>query len=469
MPTLHRSTDSLPGYLSRNTDDLVGQLLEFIEIPGVAAEGGSAITRMAQAAAAACDAAGMRTRIAPTSGHPVVFATAGPDDAPFTLLTYGHYDVFPVTDQPGWDTDPFKPVLRGDRIYARGAGDNKGQFLAHLNAIRWWQREAGGLPIKVKMILEGEEEIGSPHLPEFVHAHRDELDADLCVYSDGPMLPGDRPALLFGVRGALCLEIHAQGVARPVHSGNFGGVVPNPILELSRLFAALVAPDGDLRLPDKGHPEVTPAERAALDLLDFDPDEFEQRIGVRPVTERSGESYYERLLYKPSFNLSGIVSGHTGQGVKTLVPTEALAKVDMRLVGDQDPDEVLSAIQRFAADGGYHGVEVRKLFSQPPSRTPLDHPLADVVEQAVREGFDAAPLRVPSLAGTTPDYVFTKLLGMPSIMLPFAPADENHHAPNESMKVSLFLGGIRTSARLIELLARTPRERTNPHERTRSS
>ena len=447
----------LESYLRRNRDNFLEQLCAFIRVPAVAIEGGPDIDRMAGLAARACTAAGLSTRVEQTGGHPVVFAAGGPEDAPFTLLSYGHYDVFPVTDQPGWRTDPFEPVVDGDRIYARGAGDNKGQFLAHLAAIRWWEREAGGLPIKVKVVLEGEEENGSQHLPEVVERNRAELGADLCVYSDGPMLPGDQPALLFGARGALVLEFHSAGPATPLHSGNFGGVVANPILELARLFAELIAPNGDLRIPEarEGLPVADATERAALAGLDFDAADFRRRTGAAPLPERFGENYYHRLLYRPSFNISGVAGGHTGAGAKTLIPTSATAKVDLRLVGDQDTDQILAGIRRFAAEQGHTGIEVRKLFSQPPSRTPMDHPYAELVARAVTTGFGRAPARVPSLAGTTPDYVFTKLLGMPAVMLPFAPADENHHAPNESMKISLFLGGIRTAATLIGLLADT--------------
>lgn len=446
---------SIDDYLFVRRGQLVRQLEDFIRVPAVAAEGGPELRRMAELTADKCEEAGLDTRIEDTVGSSVVLAAGGPEDSPFTLLTYGHYDVFPVAGQHGWDTDPFEPVRRGDRIYARGSGDNKGQFLAHLNAIQWWQREASGLPIRVKMIIEGEEEVGSPNLPGLILRNQDELAGDLCVYSDGPMLSGDRPALLFGVRGALCMEFHATGPAQPLHSGNFGGVVANPILELAQLFALMFGPDGHLRVPgvEKGLPEITPAEREALDELVFDEAAFRAQTGVEPLSARHHEPYFERLLYKPSFNISGIDGGHTGPGIKTLVPTSAMAKVDMRLVGQQDPDEILTAIQTFTADNGFDNIEVRKLFSQPPSRTPIDHPYAEVIGRAVSYGFGRRPVRVPSLAGTTPDYVFTKLLGMPSVMVPFAPSDENHHAPNESMKISLFLAGTRASARLIGALS----------------
>jgi acetylornithine deacetylase/succinyl-diaminopimelate desuccinylase-like protein len=445
----------LESFLAAHRDSILEQFLEFVRVPAVAVEGGPEIRRMAGLVAAKCREAGLTTRVVETPGHPIVYAHGGPQNGSFTLLTYGHYDVFPVAGQAGWSTDPFRPVIRGDRVYARGAGDNKGQFLAYLNALQWWQRQAGGLPIRVKVILEGEEEDGSRHLPRFVEHHGEELAADLCVYSDGPLLPGDRPALLFGARGAVALEFHAAGAAVPLHSGNFGGVAPNPILDLSRLFAELVAPNGDLAVPAlrQGLPEVTAAERAALDRLDFDPAEFRERTGIESLPTRFGESYYERLLYRPSLNLSGITGGYCGPGVRSLIPASATAKADLRLVGRQDPDDAVAAIRGFVAERGYTGIEVRQLFGQPPSRTPVDHPYADLVERAVADAFQVAPTRVPSLAGTTPDHVFTRQLGIPAILVPLAPADENHHGPNESMKLSLFFRGIRLVAHLIEVLA----------------
>lgn len=448
----------MPGidnFIEQHGNQLVERLLDVIRIPGICVEGGSAIREMAEEAAGECTRSGLETRIEETSGHPIVYGTAGPADAPFTLLLYGHYDVFPVADQDGWKTEPFSPVRDGDRIYGRGSGDNKGQFLAWLAALRWWNEQPDGLPIRVKAILEGEEEAGSRHLPEFVQRNLADLDADLCVYSDGPMLAGDQPAMLFGARGALVMEFTSTGPAQPLHSGNFGGVVANPIMELGRLFSHLVAPNGDLLVEgiNAGLPVPTPEEREALDSLKLDVSEFRRSTGTAPVTERFGENYYERLLGKPTFNISGIQGGHSGPGFRTLIPASARATVDMRLVGTQDPDHVLSCVERFLRDHDYEGISVRKVMSQPPSRTPIGHHCADSVQAALRSTFGAEPKKVPSLAGTTPDWVFTQMLGMPSIMVPLAPTDENHHGPNESMKVSLFLQGIRFYTSLIGLLS----------------
>jgi acetylornithine deacetylase/succinyl-diaminopimelate desuccinylase-like protein len=205
---------------------------------------------------------------------------------------------------------------------------------------------------------------------------------------------------------------------------------------------------------NEGLPVPAPDEQAALDGLGVDLAAFRLATGQDPVPQRFGEGYYHRLLGKPSFNVSGIRGGYTGTGFRTLIPPTATATVDMRLVGDQDPDRVLASIERFIAERGFTGIDVRKVMSQPPSRTPLSHPYAEYVADALELTFHTPPKRIPSLAGTTPDWVFTKLLGVPSVMVPLAPADENHHGPNESMKVSLFMRGVQFYATLIDLLGR---------------
>lgn len=367
---------------------------------------------------------------------------------------YGHYDVFSAAGQAGWETPPFEPTIRGDRLYGRGAGDNKGQLLAHLHALRWLAQQAGGLGVKVKFIVEGEEEIGSPSLPAFVHDRRERLTADLCVYSDGPMFPDDQPVLLFGVRGSICFELRAVGANRPLHSGNFGGVVPTPAMSLVRFVASLIDADGQLAVPDalEGVRDLTAAEERALAALPLDVDSLAEDIGADPVID-DATRFYEQLLCRPTVNLTGIGAGHVGDGIRTLIPHEAVAKVDIRLVGDQDPDDVLAAVVAHAEALGYEDISARKILGQPASRTPIDLPIAEHVFAAVADGFGRPPLRVPGLGGTTPDYVFTRLLDVPSIVVPYAPHDERNHAPNESTKVSLYRAGMRTTVSLITRFA----------------
>jgi acetylornithine deacetylase/succinyl-diaminopimelate desuccinylase-like protein len=280
------------------------------------------------------------------------------------------------------------------------------------------------------------------------------LRADLCCYSDGPMFPNDQPVLLMGVRGVLGLEFAATGAKRNLHSGNFGGVAPNPTLDLIHLLAEMVDRDGRLQVPGAGYADVTvtPGEAAAVKALPLDRDGVVASMGVPPSVPDA--LFHERLMLRPAFNVSGFASGYTGPGHKTIIFNQALAKADIRLVGGQDPAQVLACIRAFAAERGYAGIEIRELKSTPASRTALDDPFVPVVKEAVASGFGREPLVVPSLGGTTPDYVFTRLLGLPSIVVPLAPYDENNHAPNESTKVSLYLAGIRSGMRLIESLGR---------------
>jgi acetylornithine deacetylase/succinyl-diaminopimelate desuccinylase-like protein len=402
------------------------------------------------------EAWGFAVEVHPTTSHPIVYAEIGPRDAKFTWLLYGHYDVYPADEkQEGWRTKPFEPVVDGDRVWGRGTGDNKGQHLAMLNAIALYRELHGELPIRVKVILEGDEETGSVPLPKFIEANRARLKADLCCYSDGPMFPNDQPVLLMGVRGNLGLEFVAKGAKRNLHSGNFGGVAPNPTLDLIHLLAQMVDRDGKLLVPGAGYADVTvtPADLEAVRTLKVDHKDFKQSVGVEPATGKDDALFHERLMLRPAFNVSGFASGYTGPGQKTIIFKEALAKADVRLVGGQDPQKVFDAIRKFAADRGYRNIEIRNLKATPASRTPLDHPIVPRVKAAVEKGFGKKVLVVPSLGGTTPDFVFTRLLGLPSIVVPLAPYDENNHAPNESTKVSLYLAGIRSGLHLIDALA----------------
>ena len=442
-------------FVSQRRDDLVEDLCRFVAIPSVSSDE-AATARAAEFLRDQLERAGVgaEIRYAAAGGRPLVTGETGPDDAPLTVLVYGHYDVFPA-DEPEWRTEPFEPTIDGDRIFGRGTGDNKGQILAYVHALRALHESGAEPPVKVKFLVEGEEETGSPTLPHFAREARDELEADLCLYSDGPLFPNAQPVLLFGVRGAVGLEFVAEGPARNVHSGNFGGVVPNPILDLCHVFAELLDRDGAIAEPSllAGVEPPSPSEREALARLPLDRDAFVRELRVEPQTGSDPVAFHERLLCRPNFNVAGLVGGHAGEGFKPIVPARASAKVDVRLVGDQDPDQVVEAVQRFLRERGYDRVSVRKLFGQPPSTTSLDHPYAEAIRQGVREAFGVAPLDVPRLAGTTPDYVFTKILGMPSIVVPLAPNDESNHAPNESTKISLYLGGIRAAGAIFAALA----------------
>lgn len=439
------------GYLAQHEDRLIASLAEFISIASVSTTG-SDMTPAIEFLLDELAAAGLDGEVLETEGNPVVYAEGGPPDPAFELLIYGHYDVFPGDERDAWRTPPFEPTVYGDRIYGRGAGDNKGQILAQIAAVRLISEAGGGLRGKVKILIEGEEEIGSKSLPQVVSDHRGRLGADLCFYSDGPMFPGDQPVVLFGVRGFVLIELTATGAERVVHSGNFGGVVPAPAMDLCRLLASLVDADGRILVAglEEGVSAPSEAERAAIAKLADPVPGFRAELGVQPRV--TGAEFYESLMLRPYLNIAGIESGSVAPGVRPIVPKEASAKLELRLVGDQDPERVVDAIREHAERHGFGDVSLRPIVGQPASRTPLDHPLASIVQSAVTAGFGTEPLLVPALGATTPEYVFTKLLGLPTFAVPFAPYDESNHAPNESTRISLFLGGIRTTAALLGAL-----------------
>jgi len=437
------------------SDALVKTLLDSVRIASVSMTG-EGIADQVGFLRGRLEGWGFTVEVHPTTSHPIIYAEVGPQDAKFTWLLYGHYDVYPADEkQEGWRTKPFEPVVEGDRIWGRGTGDNKGQHLAMLNAIALWRETRGELPVRIKVILEGDEETGSIPLPKFVEANRARLKADLCCYSDGPMFPNDQPVLLMGVRGNLGLEFSSKGAKRNLHSGNLGGVSPNPTLELVHLLAEMVDRDGKLLVPGASYAEVSvaPVDLEAVRALKVDHEGFRDTVGTEPTTGTNDALFHERLMLRPAFNVSGFNAGHTGKGIKNIIYKEAMAKADVRLVGGQDPDAVLAAIQKFARDRGYKGIEITGIKGTPASRTPLDHPMVPLVKNAVAKGFGREPLVVPSLGGTTPDFVFTRILGLPSIVVPLAPYDENNHAPNESTKVSLYLAGVRSGLHLLQSLA----------------
>src|SRR4051812_46394610 len=402
-----RGNAMIEAAVRERSDALVRTLLESVRIASVSMTG-EGIADQVGFLKKRLEGWGFSAEVHPTTSHPIIYAEAGPKDAKFTWLLYGHYDVYPADEkQEGWRTRPFEPVVEGDRVWGRGTGDNKGQHLAMLNAIAIYRELHGELPVRVKVILEGDEETGSVPLPKFVEANRERLKADLCCYSDGPMFPNDQPVLLMGVRGNLGLEFVSRGAKRNLHSGNFGGVAPNPTLDLIHLLAEMVDRDGRMLVPGAAYAEVkvAPADLEAVRSLEVDHAGFRDSVGVEPTTGKDDALFHERLMLRPAFNVSGFASGYMGAGQKTIIYKEALAKADVRLVGGQDPAQVLAAIRKFAKDRGYDNIEIRDLKATPASRTPLDHPMAARVKAAVEKGFGKKVLVVPSLGGTTPDFV----------------------------------------------------------------
>jgi acetylornithine deacetylase/succinyl-diaminopimelate desuccinylase-like protein len=398
--------------------------------------------------------AGFSVRLIPTPAHPIVYAEwLGAPGKP-TVLIYGHYDVQPPEPLDQWLSPPFEPTVRDGKLFARGAGDNKGQIFAQIAAARAWLEVESHLPVNVKFLIEGEEETGSPHLPSFVAEHRDLLAADLAYTSDGPVHDDAHPQVVYGVRGLLYVELRARGASHDLHSGNWGGLVPNPAWTLVQLLATMRDREGRVTIPGF-YDDVrlaTPAVAAAIANMPIDTRAALATVGLKQLPPPADLGYFERLMTTPTLNIAGFTSGYGGHGTKTVIPSTAVVKMDMRLVPDQRADDVFARFQahveRYAPE-----VDVYRLGSMEPSYTPLEHPYASLVRRAVATGFGHQPIDVPLLGGSLPDAVFTQTLGLPSFLVPYANADERNHAPNENIEVARFFAGIRTAASLFAYLA----------------
>lgn len=403
--------------------------------------------------------AGIDSTLVETPGYPVVLGEAkGAESGLPTVLFYGHYDVQPPEPLEEWHSPPFEPTVRDGRIFARGAGDNKGQLLAHVLAVGSYLEMNAPLPVNVKFVFEGEEENGSPHLPSFVEHHREALAADLVYTADGGYHDSGRPMVCFGVRGMLALELEARGARSDLHSGNRGNIVPNPAWELVDLLHTMRDPHGRVLIEgfydDVRNPTDVELELAAK--MPFDREAFIEEMGLSESPIRDAADYGERLMFQPTFNIAGFASGYTGPGVKTIIPSKATLKMDVRLVADQRPDDIFVKISDHVTRHAPQ-ITTRRVGSMEPSRTSPELEISKHIISAVEHTRGQEPVIAPSLGGSLPDYVWTRILGVPSLLVPYANPDENNHAPNENLEVEAFFAGIKTTASVLEALGREKR------------
>jgi acetylornithine deacetylase/succinyl-diaminopimelate desuccinylase-like protein len=442
-------------YIDSNQTKFVEELCTLIAQPSVSARD-EGVNDCAHLLESMLSGMGFRVATFPTHGHPAIVAEMdGPKDSP-TVLIYGHYDVQPPEPLEMWKSPPFTPTIREGRIYGRGAGDNKGQFYAQIAAISSITAVSGGLPVNVKVLLEGDEEQGSPYLADFLREHREQLKADLAYTSDAPIHSSGRPLVIFGVRGLLCIDLNLRGPNRDLHSGNYGGPVPNPAWGLVHLLASMKDAEGNV-LVEGFYDDVVPptlAEREVLKRIPFDPQEVQKSFEISRFEGPEHLSYYEKLMFRPTLNICGLSSGYSGGGVKTILPSTALAKLDIRLVVNQDPDRVFECVKRHLLSL-CPDLEVKKIAGVLPSKTAIDHRYAQCAVDAVARVWGEPPVVFPTLGGTLPDYVFTRILGVPSILVPYANPEENNHSPNENISLDCFNKGIKVCATFLYNFAST--------------
>ncbi|NDW45729.1 M20/M25/M40 family metallo-hydrolase [Ruegeria sp. PrR005] len=441
--------DALFAYIDANAEDFVARVMDYVRHPSISAHD-IGIREVAGILKAHLEGLGFAAELVETPGHPFVLGRYEVDPVKPTVLLYGHYDVQPPDPLEEWVSPPFEPTLRDGRIWARGIGDNKGQHFAQLLAIETHLNVHGTLPCNVIFLLEGEEEIGSPQIADFVRTHADRLQADLVVTSDGPLHESGKPVITFGVRGVASFDLIARGASRDVHSGNYGGVVPNPIWTLVQLLATMKDPEGNITVEGITEPVIpaTNKEREAIARLPDDEAAVRRDLKLDDLDGPVERPYWDRLMFHPTLTINGFHGGYGGPGSKTVLPNQAIAKCDVRLVEPLTPDHVFERIEVHVARHA-PGVEMVRHNGMLPSKTPLDSPYAAPIIRAIRAARGEEPLLYPTVGGSLPDYVFTKILGKPAFVVPYANADEANHAPNENLEVVRFIDGIKTGAALL--------------------
>jgi acetylornithine deacetylase/succinyl-diaminopimelate desuccinylase-like protein len=440
-------------HINQHETQFIDRLLDYLKMPSISAQniGVEDVANYLQDMLAKL---GFEAELAPTAGHPVVLGKRHVSDDALTVMLYGHYDVQPPDPLELWDSPPFEPTIRDGRVYARGAGDNKGQHFAQLLALESLLTINSELPCNVIMVLEGEEEVGSPHLADFARDHKDTLKADLVITCDGPVHDSGRPAIKLGARGVMSFDLRTKGAKRDLHSGNFGGVAPNPIWTLTHLLASMKNPQGQITIEGFYDDVLAPTalEQEALANLPLDIEAVKQTLELDNLDTPVERGYYERLMFYPTFTINGIYGGYTGEGSKTVLPCEAVAKCDIRLVEAMQVDDIF---QKLTAHVAKHApdVEVIRRGAMEPSKTSLESPYTQIISDAINAAQGETPLLIPSAGGSLPNYAFTKILGIPAFVVPYANPDEANHAPNENLELSRFIKGIKTGAAMLSYLA----------------
>lgn len=403
---------------------------------------------------------GIQAELVETPGHPAVLADTGPGkgDGP-TILVYGHYDVQPVGERSLWRTEPFDPTEVDGAIFARGSADDKGQVITHMLAAEAWKKAAGGLPIRVKFLIEGEEEIGSPNLRTVIESRREALKCDYVVLSDTAKLNWDIPAITYGTKGLIYKQIDITGPKQDLHSGAFGGTVTNPGNALARIIASMHDSKNRVAIPGfyDAVRALPDAERKALAALPYSEGDYLKMVGSPSLHGEEGYTTNERRWIRPTVDVNGVFGGFMAEGQSTIIPKQVGAKVSMRLVPDQEPETIGRLfdehVQRVAPPG--INVKVRTLASAGPYVCPLDLPGLVAAKAAIKDGYGKPPVLMRE-GGTLPILpMFKKLLGAESIMIGFSVPDCNLHGPNEFFHIDDFYKGIRTCAWLVHHLAKS--------------
>ncbi|QXD16753.1 dipeptidase [Rhodocaloribacter litoris] len=449
-------------YAGTHFDDFVAQLQDLLRIPSISTDPDyrDEVRRAAGWLADHLETIGMaHTEVLDTAGHPVVYAEHVVDPARPTVLVYGHYDVQPPDPLALWTSPPFEPVIRDGVIYARGACDDKGQLFMHLKAAEAYLATGEGPPVNLKFLLEGEEESGSEHLPGFIEAHHERLAADIVLISDTDLFGPGIPSITYGLRGLAYLEVTLTGPNRDLHSGMYGGAVENPINALCRLIAGLHDADHRVTIPgfyDNVVP-LTEEERATFRALPFDEQAWAKEVGLPATKTEKGYSVLEAISARPTLDVNGIWGGYTGKGAKTVLPAQAHAKISMRLVPDQRPEEIAEKARAYfeANCPPTMKLSFRYLHGGPGVLVDTHSPAMQAAARALKEVFGRDPFFIRSGGSIPVVSVFKKRLGLDSVLMGFGLTSDAIHSPNEHFGLDRFRQGIESIIRFQTHYART--------------
>ena len=447
-------------YLKDQAERFVDELRQFLRIPSVSADSKRRddVRRAAEFVRDQLRSAGLAADLVETSGHPIVYGHwlhAG-GDAP-TAMVYGHYDVQPPDPLNEWQTPPFEPDVRDGKIYARGATDDKGQMFTHIKSIEAWLKSTGKLPINVKVVIEGEEEVGSKNLDQFLESHKDELRSDIAVISDTSQYAPGIPAITYGLRGILACEVTLHGPNQDLHSGVFGGAVTNPVNALARLIGSLHDAHGRVQIPGfyDAVVDLTPAERQRFAALPYNEQAFFAGVGTTGGWGEEGYTSLERRWARPTCDVNGVFGGYQGEGPKTIIPARATAKITCRLVPAQDPERLTESLRTFLERQCPPGIrfEFKHWHGCPAFVFDADSPAMNAAREAIRDAFEREPVMIREGGSIPVVATFREILGVDTLLLGWGQNTDNLHGPNEHFSLADFQKGIRASAHLWQKLA----------------
>jgi acetylornithine deacetylase/succinyl-diaminopimelate desuccinylase-like protein len=445
-------------FINVNRDRYVDELKQYLAIPSISAlpQHAADVRRAAEWTGNALTSAGLQNvRLIETPGNPVVYGDWLNAPGKPTMLFYGHYDVQPVDPVDLWTSPPFEATVRDGEIYARGAADDKGQVFMHIKAVEAHLKQAGSLPLNIKFFIEGEEEVGSVNLDDFVRSHKQELSADVVVISDSPMFDRGIPSICYGLRGLTYFQIDMRGTKSDLHSGSFGGAVANPAFVLASVLAQMKDRGGRIKIPgfyDDVRP-LSDAERAEWKKLPFNETKYRKELGAPKLFGESGYSTLERVWARPTFEVNGLLSGFTGEGAKTVLPATAMAKVSMRLVPNQDPKKIGDLFEAYLQKTAPKTVELKvtRMHGGKPWMTDFDNKYVRAAGRAIEQGFGKSPVFNREGGSIPVVSTFQEELGVPSVLFGVGLPDEN--APDERLDLGNFHNGIIASAYLYQELA----------------